>query len=271
MQALSDRTIGLMIDAAGHYASTTGELAAMLRRCDLARYGNVNTAADKTEMLTSALLSARDQVEHADNRQAHRSLLDFICLVVEKAFRNPVFAPRWLDELEKDLLADGYQMRWQIGCAPDDDARVDLLPTDAAPVPLAAEITALEAELNARGYATVLDHYQQAVDGFTHHKYESANGDLRTALEDLIVRLAEDQAGYPRQPKASQGGEAITHLIQGGHLPADDGGLMLRGLWKLSCTNGPHPGQSDTDEARFRLQVITATARFLLKHFSADT
>jgi hypothetical protein len=31
--ALSDRTVGLMIEAAGHYASTTDELAAMLRRC----------------------------------------------------------------------------------------------------------------------------------------------------------------------------------------------------------------------------------------------
>jgi hypothetical protein len=34
---------------------------------------------------------------------------------------------------------------------------------------------------------SVLNHYRQAVDGFTHHKYESANGDLRTALEDLWV------------------------------------------------------------------------------------
>ena len=59
-------------------------------------------------------------------------------------------------------------------------------------------------------------------------------------------------------------------MIDGGHLPEDDGGLLLRGLWKLSHTNGWHPGQSDPDEARFRMQVITATiARFLLNHFPA--
>jgi hypothetical protein len=97
----------------------------------------------------------------------------------------------------------------------------------------------------------------------------SANGDLRTALEDLVTRLAEDRAGYARQPQANQGYAAIRHLIQTGHLPEGDGGMLLLGLWKLSHTNGPHPGQSDGDEARFRLQVITATARFLLKHLSA--
>ena len=144
-----------------------------------------------------------------------------------------------------------------------------LTPTDAAPVPLGKEISALEAELAARGYTSVLNHYQQAVDGFTNHKYESANGDLRTTLEDLVTRLAEDHAGYPRQPRANQGNAAIRHLIQTGHLPENDGGMLLLGLWRLSHANGSHPGQSDADEARFRLQVITATARFMLKHFAA--
>jgi hypothetical protein len=60
-------------------------------------------------------------------------------------------------------------------------------------------------------------------------------------------------------------------MIQSGHLPEDDGGMLLRGLWKLSHTHGSHPGQSDADEARFRIQVITATARFLLGHFPAGT
>lgn len=198
--ALSDRTIGLMIEAAGHYASTTDELAAMLRRCDLARYGDMSASADKTEMLASALLGARDQAEKHGSRQAQRSLLDFICLVAEKAFRNQVFAPRWRDELERDLLADGYKLIWEISCTPDDDTHVELLPTDAAPVPLAVEITALESELIACGYTSVLDHYRQAVDGYTNHKYESANGDLRTALEDLVTRLAEDHAGYAPAP-----------------------------------------------------------------------
>lgn len=59
-------------------------------------------------------------------------------------------------------------------------------------MPLAAEITALEAELTNRGYVTAVNHYRQAIDGLNHGKYEPANSDLRSALEDLLalVRLA---------------------------------------------------------------------------------
>jgi hypothetical protein len=60
-------------------------------------------------------------------------------------------------------------------------------------------------------------------------------------------------------------------MLDSGHLPEDDGGMLLRGLWKLSHTNGPHPGQSDADEVRFRMHAITATARFLLRHFPDAT
>jgi hypothetical protein len=49
------------------------------------------------------------------------------------------------------------------------------------------------------------------------------------------------------------------------------GGQLLRGVWQLNHTHGSHPGQSDADEARFRMQVITATARFLLKRFPERT
>lgn len=104
------------------------------------------------------------------------------------------------------------------------------------------------------------------------HKYESANGDLRTTLGDLVIRLAEDHTSYQRKEKASQGYAAISHMLASGHLPEDDGGgMLLRGLWKLSHTNGSHPGRSDADGARFRMQVITATARFLLRHFPDAT
>lgn len=153
-------------------------------------------------------------------------------------------------------------------------AELQLVPTDVAAVPLAEEVTALEVELAARGYATVLNHYQQAADALVHHKYESANGALRTSLEDLVTRLATDHAGFQPelgpngQPQANQGGRAISHLVDTTkRIPLDDGGMMLRGLWRLSCTNGPHPGRSNADEARSRLQLVTATARLLLGYF----
>lgn len=273
MNGLSEPTVGMLIQAG---QSLTGDhLKTLLLKAGI-HYRETKDYT-KQELLRWRLLRA--QGEAADgNERAARGLLKFATDLVQKTVPNPENPPPWFDELCDDLLADGYELTWEgtpprtIGSGWNEvgvrgTIRYEILPTDPGPVPLPEQITALEAELAARGYTSVLNHYQQAVDGFTHHKYESANGDLRTSLEDLVTRLAEDHTGYQRKPQANQGAAAIKHIVDGGYLPEDDGGMLLRGLWKLSHTNGSHPGQSDPDEARFRMQVITAVARFLLNHF----
>jgi hypothetical protein len=44
---------------------------------------------------------------------------------------------------------------------------------------------------------------------------------------------------------------------------------MLTGLWQMIQTNGPHAGQTDTEEARWQMQMVTATARYLLRNSPA--
>jgi hypothetical protein len=283
MGELSDPTLAVLIEAGEKLRES--DLTTMLMRAGIYKYSPRKSgiqAENKAELIRSRLLAARSAGEKGGT-DAHRGLLAFTIELVQRTVTNPEHSPPWFSELRNALLADGYELTWN-GDAPRNlpltghtwvairgDIRYSILPTDAAPIPLAREINALEADLAARGYTSVLNHYQQAVDGFTHHKYESANSDLRTALEDLLTRLAEDHTGYQRHPQANQGGAAMNHMIQTGYLPENDGGLMLRGLWKLSHTNGSHPGQSDADEARFRMQVTTAMARFLLRHFPVVT
>jgi len=275
MTGLSDPTLAVLVDWGQHLP--TSDIKTMLMRADIYKYGDLE--GNNQELIRSRLLGARDAAQHGDPG-ARRGLLIFTRVLVQQTLKDPENPLPWFGELHDALLADGYELTWD-GAPPriqgsgnfkfrtPGSVRYKILPTDAAPVPLASEVTALEAEFTARRYTSVLSHYRQAVDGFTNHKYESANGDLRTALEDLVTRLAEDHTGYQRQPRANQGTAAIRHMIQGGHLPEDDGGMLLRGLWSLTHTNGPHPGQSDADQARFRMQVITATARFLLSRFTA--
>lgn len=98
-------------------------------------------------------------------------------------------------------------------------------------------------------------------------------------IESLVKHLAVEHTGYTDTGKANQGFKAISTLyIQGGEppaaqgqpLPEKDGGRMLHGIWQILHT-GAHPGLSDADEARIRMQLCTALARFLLKHFPAKT
>jgi len=283
MSELSHPTLAVLVKAGQNLRES--DLKTMLQAADIWDYSPYKTGVaseNRAELIRSRLLGARVAAEDGDTG-AHRALLAFAAELVQQAVKDPEHAPPWFSELRNAMLADGYQITWDgdtprnvplpgdVQVAIRGSIRYSILPTDAASVPLAPEISALEAELAVRGYTSVLNHYRQAVDGFTNHKYESANGDLRTTLEDLVTRLAADHTGYQRQQRASQGYAAISHMIQSGHLPEDDGGMLLRGLWKLSHTHGSHPGQSDADEARFRIQVITATARFLLGHFPAGT
>ena len=283
MSELSDPTLAALVKAGQNLRGS--DLKTMLQATGLLRLLPLKegvAAESRPELIRSRLLRARADAENGD-ASAHRAMLAFATQLIQQTVKNPDAAPPWFSELRNALLADGYQITWDgdtprnvplpgdVQVAIRGSIRYSILPTDATPVPLAPEISALKAELAARGYTSVLNHYQQAVDGFTNHMYESANGALRTTLEDLVTRLAEDHASYQRQPHASQGSAAINRMIQSGRLPENDGGLVLRGLWKLSHTNGSHPGQSDADESSFRMQVITATARFLLRHFPEDS
>lgn len=275
MTTLSDPALAHLIKLG--VGLTKSDLGVLFMEADIDRYGHDET--NKTEMLRSRLRGARDAAQDSDPI-ARRGVLTFVQLLIERCVPDPYKAPPAFVALCESLLADGIKVVWNLPAELDqrtftwvlDERRrpratYQLLPTDPTPVPLGTEITALEHELGARQYGIALNHYRQAVDGLLHGKYESANGALRSALEELVVCLATDHAGYVRQPRANQGGAAIEHLTSQVHLSDDDGGKLLSGLWKMTHTNGPHPGQSSPDEARMRMQMITAIARFLLRRF----
>jgi hypothetical protein len=226
---------------------------------------------NKQEILRSRLLGARDYAEAYSGAEARLALLTFIRMLVERTVGDPETAWPWFRPLCEALLADGYELTWELetdrwGSATASNFQI--LPTDAGPVPLATEISALEQELSSRGYSDALNHYRQAVATFEKHE-EAANSQLRTVLEDLVMRLAEDHTAYVRPAKAGDGWNAIAYLKGTPHLADGDGGDLLKGLWAMTHTKGSHPGRSNADETRFRLHVITATARLLLHRFPA--
>ena len=276
MTTLTEPTLGLLVQIAVD-ARSRDELATLLLRADLEqdRYLGCDSGGSSKHGLVRQPLRGAYALAQQGDTDAHRSLLTFVRTLVEQTVRDPEAPPPWFADLRESLLGDGYQLTWDRVEETINDRRTHstiivtyrILPTDSGPTPLAAEISALERDLGLRGYADVVNHYRQAVDNFGQHQYEAANGQLRTTLEALLVKLAKDKTGYVGHGNAGEGGAAINHIVTTGTLPERDGGRMLLGLWQMTHTNGPHPGQSTADEARLRMQLITATARFLLNHF----
>ncbi|MET7391873.1 hypothetical protein ABZS66_00030 [Dactylosporangium sp. NPDC005572] len=205
----------------------------------------------KTELIAATIRGAVTAAEKGDAEVA-KGLQEFIGLVAERC------ADDERARLQEAARSGGFDLR-----VTDGEAR--LLPLDEPRAPLSELIAALEEDLELLGMTTARKHYRQAVDNLVDGHSEAANSQLRATFEGVVTHLA-NQRGYVRSGHGG-GWQAIRFLIDGGHLPLDDGGEYVRGLWRIVHTNGPHPGTSPAGEAHFRTQAITAAIRYLLDRF----
>ncbi|HTL40461.1 MAG TPA: hypothetical protein VL294_03210 [Pseudolysinimonas sp.] len=128
--------------------------------------------------------------------------------------------------------------------------------------PLIDDTTALGRLLVRNSLNTAAGHYNQAVDANALGKWASANGQLRSALESVLVAISDKLTGTP----AASGGGAINALDRAGHF--DKGARnYIEGLWTLTHSNGSHPGLSDEEESTNRIQAVTAAIAYLLRRF----
>jgi hypothetical protein len=264
---VSPKTITIIAEVLG--AAFTGTvLKSLLATAELSD-GTAPKLTNKLEIVRTPLLRARAQP------RGRERIMDLVCQAIER--REVGLWPDGIERLAEALSSDGFELvvegdRWT--------ATARVLPAEPAAAPLSREITSLEAELDARGYTEALERYRAAVRHFAAQEHTSANAQLRVTLESLVVNLAVDHVGYVDTRRANQGGAAIRALrnptvpaqprpalVQGQPLPDEDGGLLLQGVWGISHTGGPHPGASDAQEARTRMQLVTAVAQILLRHF----
>ncbi len=283
MNTLSTRTLGHIVTATIQYMSKESLRNLLMQSglydldgfdpADLVSRGSSDPP--RGDIIRPPLLTARQRASEGD-RQAHDALLEVVHLAVTTLNRYPQ-ARGTLPPLEEALVSDGYEIRWsQPDLMPDGTQDCQLAQLDPDAIPVSTEITALEAELGYRGYVEAREHYRAAVKHFTEQDHSSANGQLRNMVESLVVRLAVDHVNYADTGKANQGRRAIEALYTKGGgppaalgqpLPEFDGGRMLHGIWETLHPSGSHPGLSNADEARLRMQLCTGLARFLLKHF----
>ncbi|MEW2593898.1 hypothetical protein AB0893_26135 [Micromonospora aurantiaca] len=245
------------VGQAGEYASvfTSSDLELRFIRCGLQsfqppppRSGSQRYA--KTELIASTLGGAvRAAGKDAD---VAKGLMEFISLVAERCDEDQLI------RLREATRSAGFDLRLIGG-----EAR--LLPLDGPHAPLGELVSALESDFQRLGMTVARNHYRQAVDCLTDGRHEAANAQLRAMFEEVLAHLAVQQ-GFSRTSQGA-GGRAIRFLIDQGHLPADDGGNYIHGLWKIVQTNGSHPGTSPAGEAHFRTHALTTAARYLIDRF----
>ncbi|MFJ9030965.1 hypothetical protein ACIRQP_21030 [Streptomyces sp. NPDC102274] len=236
---------------------TTAEIELQILQAGLSRFQPAPQAGKqryaKTSLVASTLHTAQKAVASGDS-EAEEGLRQFLRLVAVRAMDQDF---TWLREAVRaagfDLVADPGPVR--------------LLPLEDPRAPLSEAATALEADFDRLGWVTAKALYQQALRNLVDQRYETANGGMRSMFEEVIAQVAV-RHGFVR-PQQGAAGPALNYLIERQELlPMDDGGGYVRGLWKIVQTNGPHPGTSTAGEARFRVQAMTASARYLIDRFA---
>lgn len=277
MSNFTARTTGALVGAAPRSGLTKSNLATLLQQTGWEV--TVSDSINKEELVRKPLDAARRRAA-AGNEAEHRMLIDFTCRFVEAM--RPRDRDEMIEELRSAFSSIGYELDIKARDQFDETVTCRLLPTEPGATPLEPEITALEAELSKRGYTTACERYRDAVDNLVDLKFSDANSALRAALESLVTELAVDHTMYVKPPQANTGMSAIKALSDMGTtkqgpsdpglpLPKDEGGEMLHGIWSILHANGSHPGSSDAQEARLRLQLVTGLAQFLLRHFPSQS
>lgn len=114
-------------------------------------------------------------------------------------------------------------------------------------------------------------HYTQAVNAFTRGDWAACNGQIRTFVEELIIKLTEDITGK----KFTDSHSARTALSQSSpklFYPElnewlDNGTGYFETFWKRLHPQGSHPGLSDENDSMFRLNIVQISILELLRRY----
>lgn len=207
---------------------------------------------NKQQRLQDLFASLRRDGEH----DASSAALDLARRVLEDGSSGWNSQPTWYAPLVAALAADGWEY----------DAKNARLTSAIPGVSVIEETTILEQELRLQGWSVAAGHYRQALDAFAAGRWASANGQLRSMLEELLQAAAElVSSRRPRDAQACLDALRKHDVLLGGEYG------FAKGLWQLCQSSGSHPGLSSEDEARFRLMTVTSYARFLNERLTATT
>lgn len=158
------------------------------------------------------------------------------------------YPPHLLEKLVEHWRIAGYEISEQ-----------KLFPTTPGPTALGPEISKLERELQSRQIEPAATHYRQAVENFVERNWESSNGQVRSFLEDFLIKVGKTLSRRERSEPVA----ALQDLKNADYL--DDAEFnQIKAFWAGIQDNGPHRGLSDEEESLFRLHVATCLARYLL-------
>lgn len=125
--------------------------------------------------------------------------------------------------------------------------------------------------LNKYNFRTAEGHYTQAVNAFTRGDWAACNSQIRTFVEELLCKLAEDITGNTFN-KSHHARTALSQSTPKLFYPElnewlNDGTGYFETFWKRLHTQGSHPGLSDENDSMFRLNIVQISILEVLRRY----
>lgn len=125
--------------------------------------------------------------------------------------------------------------------------------------------------LDKYNFSIAKGHYTQAVNAFTRGEWAACNGQIRTFVEELLSKLAEDITGN----KYRTSHEARTALSQSSpklFYPElnewlGNGTGYFETFWKRLHPHGSHPGLSSENDSMFRLNILQISILEVMRRY----
>ncbi|KAA0977149.1 hypothetical protein FQ154_09630 [Paeniglutamicibacter gangotriensis] len=250
--SLSQRTEAIISERAATYSH--GTLTALLK------YANVGDKDPGKEKPGGSWNNIPTRISTALGKNPSKETLIALATKILNDRASIDSEPEWVEDLRGSLLTDGFSLnitgeKWEIS------------PVGSGEVPLSPQVSNLEAALLTHGFTVAANHYQQAFSSFKAQSWEACNASTRATVESFIVGVATQKAGFVPAPNQGGGGHAITALNNANMFEPGEHDYV-KGFWKMSHTNGSHPGLSSNEEALFRFSAATSALTFFINRWT---
>ncbi len=134
--------------------------------------------------------------------------------------------------------------------------------------------TLIETLLTRHKFEIAKGHYNQANNAFNRGDWAACNAQLRTYVEELMKKIAENMTGkyfnesYEARIALSKTQPPIFYKKLNEWL--DNGQGYFETFWKRLHPHGSHPGLSDEEDSIFRLNLVQISTLEILKRYDRN-
>ena len=128
----------------------------------------------------------------------------------------------------------------------------------------------LELLLNKYDFKIAKGHYEQSISTFTRGEWAACNAQLRSYVEEIFIKIAEEITGKNYDEKSYQARIDLSKcdppiFIREYNEWLDNGQGFFETFWKRLNPEGSHPGLSEESDSLFRLQLVELVTLELMK------